>query len=177
MQSAKEIIFAGFITPLTIETDMDIYKDSLDALEVPVVFDENDIFSCDINREQNDGKEPLQLVVFRNQEEISLAISVVIGEPIPAGLSSEFITLLAEQALEPLRGGIGIGIYPGTNHLTVYKIVQLSCQPKSIVMEAIESLVNIAEKWESQLLAENLNTSQEQTTIKRHRDGFYMLKP
>ncbi|WP_155961412.1 type III secretion system chaperone [Edwardsiella ictaluri] len=135
---------------------MDIFEESLSPLGVSVVFDENNLFSCEINQESTEGRgrAPWQLTVYRDQDDISLAISIVLGTPLPDNPTPDFITLLGEQAIEPLRGGVGIGIYPGTSQLAVYQRVQLSGKPTGIVIEAIKSLFAIAEEWESLLSPE-----------------------
>ncbi|WFO13042.1 hypothetical protein [Edwardsiella ictaluri] len=144
---------------------MDIFEESLSPLGVSVVFDENNLFSCEINQESTEGRgrAPWQLTVYRDQDDISLAISIVLGTPLPDNPTPDFITLLGEQAIEPLRGGVGIGIYPGTSQLAVYQRVQLSGKPTGIVMEAIKSLFAIAEEWESLLSPERQKTPIEHT--------------
>lgn len=93
---------------------MDIFEESLSPLGVSVAFDENNLFSCEINQESTEGRgrAPWQLTVYRDQDDISLAISIVLGTPLPDNPTPDFITSLGEQAIEPLRGGVGIGIYP-----------------------------------------------------------------
>ncbi|AVZ81044.1 ati2 chaperone [Edwardsiella ictaluri] len=158
---------------------MDIFEESLSPLGVSVVFDENNLFSCEINQESTEGRgrAPWQLTVYRDQDDISLAISIVLGTPLPDNPTPDFITLLGEQAIEPLRGGVGIGIYPGTSQLAVYQRVQLSGKPTGIVMEAIKSLFAIAEEWESLLSPERQKTPIEHTPPQNQQGHFYRLKP
>ncbi|BEH98598.1 hypothetical protein KH201010_13470 [Edwardsiella ictaluri] len=158
---------------------MDIFEESLSPLGVSVAFDENNLFSCEINQESTEGRgrAPWQLTVYRDQDDISLAISIVLGTPLPDNPTPDFITSLGEQAIEPLRGGVGIGIYPGTSQLAVYQRVQLSGKPTGIVIEAIKSLFAIAEEWESLLSPERQNPPIEHTPPQNQQGHFYRLKP
>lgn len=156
---------------------MGIFEETLSPLGVTVTFDENNLFSCEINQTSTEERAPWQLVVYRNQDDISLAISIVLGTPIPESPSPEFITSLGEQAIAPLRGGVGIGIYPGTSQLAVYQLVQLSGKPTGIVMETIENLFGIAEEWESRLSADRLKTTNTPTAAPHHLAHAYRLKP
>ncbi len=159
------------------EINMDIFEETLSPLGVTVTFDENNLFSCEINQTSAEERAPWQLAVYRNQDDISLAISIVLGTPIPETPSPEFITSLGEQAIDPLRGGVGIGIYPGTAQLAVYQRVPLSGKPTSIVMEAIENLFGIAEEWESRLSADRQQTTKPPTAAPHHPAYAYRLKP
>jgi hypothetical protein len=131
---------------------MDVFEEALAECGLPIAF-ENNIFACELQREPEETV-PLLLSVYRDLSEVSLGISVTIRHSIPESPSPDFVSALAEQALDPLRGGVGIGIFPGTTRLALYQRIPLSGLPKGAVMKVIEQLVEAAEDWDSRLSQE-----------------------
>ena len=130
---------------------MNIFEESLEEVfGVKVTFDENNMFSCELKKD--DDKGALLLCVHRDLEEMSLRVSVATRNLMPESPSSEFLTEFGEKALEPLRGGIGIGVCPGSNNMMLYKVLLLGGQHKGFIMDTIESLIKAAEEWDIKLV-------------------------
>ena len=141
---------------------MNIFEEALTGLGVEVIFDENNMFSCELNNDENEEDKPLLLSFYRDDEAMSLRVSVVTRQSIPENASFDFFIEFGEKALEPLRGDIGAGICPGTKTITLYKVVPLAGKPQGHMMEVIESLIEAAEEWDLKVLnAEKGNASED----------------
>lgn len=131
---------------------MDIYESIFEGLGIDVRFDSNNLFSCEIKNTQNKSTTPYLLTAFRDTENLSVRLSLLIRETIPSMASVDFFNAFAEKALEPMRGGIGIGICPGTQFLVCYKIISLVGKHQHHGTEAINSLIEQAKQWQDKWL-------------------------
>lgn len=134
---------------------MDIYQQSISFLDEKVVFDENGLFQCELSSEDD---QVLFFNVFKNEETIQLHLSLISPVVLPTPLPDLLAVKIAEQALEPLRGGFGIGLIPDSRRLTLYKVISLSGKPQGYVQDAFEQLLERMDQWH-QFIEEIENSS------------------
>jgi len=100
---------------------------------------------------QRDDKSTIAVNLFRDEQAAALRISVFGSKPVPASVSNAFFRLFAAAALEPLRGGIGVGIQEGNEHLCVFFTLPVkNYQPRDSVL-VLEKLIAEIEKWDELL--------------------------
>lgn len=101
---------------------MDIYQQICEELGiVDLAFDENNLFICELNCTESGNEYSRQLSIYRDEIEQNLCFALSGQNELPTLIAGDFLTLLCEQALQPLNSGLGIGIFPGSRILTVYK--------------------------------------------------------
>lgn len=151
---------------------MDIFEESLEGLGIEVKFDENNMFSCELKKNEDGEVNPLLLSAYRDDDAMSLRVSVMTRNSIPKNASFDFFIAFGEKALEPLRGEIGAGICPGTKNITLYQVVPLAGKPKGYMIEVIESLIESAEEWDLKLLDTDKETAFGDSTPKGKEFNF-----
>ncbi|MEZ8107074.1 ati2 chaperone [Vibrio genomosp. F6] len=126
---------------------MDIYQDSISFLGEGANFDENGLFQCELSPDTNNHDDALFLTVFKNETTINLHISITSPVELPTPIPETIAIALGEHALEPFRGGFGIGIMPDSRRLTVYKVIPLSSKPQDYVETTFQQLLERMEQW------------------------------
>lgn len=134
---------------------MDIYQQSISFLDEKAVFDENGLFQCELSSED---AQALFFNVFKNEETIQLHLSLISPVVLPTPLPDLLAVKIAEQALEPLRGGFGICLMPDSRRLTLFKVISLSGKPQGYVQDAFEQLLARMDQWH-QFIEEIENSS------------------
>ncbi|MCL9781846.1 type III secretion system chaperone [Vibrio sp. S4M6] len=135
---------------------MNIYEELLSGLGKDISFNEEGIFSRELKKEGAENL-PLLLTIYNDMQDMSFRISVMSLRALSNNLSPQLMQAFIEKSLEPLRGGIGIGVYPDTRYLTVYQTLPLAGSNKDVVMEVITSLVDEAESWLIKLRENEMN--------------------
>ncbi|AQS36435.1 hypothetical protein Sps_01266 [Shewanella psychrophila] len=134
---------------------MDIYKEILAELAVEQLnFDESNVCSFEIQQEKKPESAPFVINIVRNTALMELAISVTTAADIPAQISKELFRLLGVHAIGPLRGDCGVGVYPGTEQLTVFTKISLAEYRPGQIKENLAELLDKAQEWESILLVD-----------------------
>ncbi|WP_299003510.1 hypothetical protein [uncultured Shewanella sp.] len=128
---------------------MDIFSSALSGLGVNIEFDQSNIFSCALTKENEE--QGLFLSAYRDLDNMSLHLSVMTRHEVNDMLDSHFWTEFATQAMGPFRNDMGIGILEGTRKITVYQSFQLSGKPQNYAMQIIEQLTEAAEYWDEKL--------------------------
>lgn len=128
---------------------MDIFEEALFSLGVEVHFNHDNCFSCQLIEENQD--KGFYLTAYRDFQEMSLRIAVIGVNDIQDQINHVFWSELAQAALAPLRGGVGVGIFENTNKISVYQVIKLAGQPKDYVMQVIEKLVSTAQEWDNKI--------------------------
>ncbi|OCA55758.1 Ati1 family type III secretion system chaperone [Photorhabdus namnaonensis] len=126
---------------------MDIYQESISFLGNGADFDENGLFQCELSFDTNDHGEALFLTIFKNETTINLHISLTSPVELPTPLPEAIAVTIGEHALEPFRGGFGIGLMPDSRRLTIYKIISLSNKPQNYVQNVFQQLLEKMEQW------------------------------
>lgn len=111
-------------------------------------FDGRNFFDFSLQREDSST---IAVSLYRDEQAGALRISAYTSNQIPASISNKFFRLFANAALEPLRGGIGVGIPEGKHHLSVFFTLPImNYQPGDSVL-VLEQLVEHVEKWDALL--------------------------
>ncbi|AQS39377.1 hypothetical protein Sps_04274 [Shewanella psychrophila] len=126
---------------------MDIYQESISFLGDSVDFDENDLFQCELVSETNEHDDALFLTIFKNETTINLHISVTSPVELPTPLPDALAVAIGEHALEPFRGGFGVGLMPDSRRLSIYKVISLSNKPQGYVQNTFQQLLEKVEQW------------------------------
>ena len=109
---------------------------------------EGDFYSFVLQRED---RSEIIVSLFKDTEQLALRMSVHTSNKIPHTISREFFECFAQAALEPLRGGMGVGMSPGCEHLCVYHILPLAGYGQGHSLMVLENLVEHAENWDERL--------------------------
>ena len=96
---------------------MDIYQESISFLGNGANFDENGLFQCELSSDTNNHDDALFLTVFKNETTINLHMSLTSPVELPAPLPETIAITIGEHALEPFRGGFGIGLMPDSQKI------------------------------------------------------------
>lgn len=97
--------------------------------------------------EYNDHDEALFLTIFKNETTINLHMSLTSPVELPTPLPEAIAIAIGEHALEPFRGGFGVGLMPDSRRLTVYKVISLANKPQSYVQNTFQQLLEKIEQW------------------------------
>ncbi|HHG3229109.1 TPA: Ati1 family type III secretion system chaperone [Vibrio parahaemolyticus] len=126
---------------------MDIYQESISFLGNDANFDANGLFQCELSSNTNDHDEALFLTIFKNETTINLHMSLTSPVELPTPLPEVIAIAIGEHALEPFRGGFGVGLMPDSRRLTVYKVISLANKPQSYVQNTFQQLLEKIEQW------------------------------
>ncbi|EOV6293643.1 TPA: Ati1 family type III secretion system chaperone [Vibrio parahaemolyticus] len=126
---------------------MDIYQESISFLGNDANFDANGLFQCELSSNTNDHDEALFLTIFKNETTINLHMSLTSPVELPTPLPESIAIAIGEHALEPFRGGFGVGLMPDSRRLTVYKVISLANKPQSYVQNTFQQLLEKIEQW------------------------------
>ncbi|MDF4801671.1 Ati1 family type III secretion system chaperone [Vibrio parahaemolyticus] len=126
---------------------MDIYQESISFLGNDANFDANGLFQCELSSKTNDHDEALFLTIFKNETTINLHMSLTSPVELPTPLPEAIAIAIGEHALEPFRGGFGVGLMPDSRRLTVYKVISLANKPQSYVQNTFQQLLEKIEQW------------------------------
>ncbi|OUJ26445.1 ati2 chaperone [Vibrio parahaemolyticus] len=110
-------------------------------------FDANGLFQCELSSNTNDHDEALFLTIFKNETTINLHMSLTSPVELPTPLPEAIAIAIGEHALEPFRGGFGVGLMPDSRRLTVYKVISLANKPQSYVQNTFQQLLEKIEQW------------------------------
>ena len=91
--------------------------------------------------ERDDGTTYL-VTVLRDPDGMRLHLTVRCSQPRPDVLTRPLFVHLAHQALEPMRGGDGIGIYPDSDRLTLYRTRDL--RTPILIADEMASMLDLA---------------------------------
>lgn len=131
---------------------MDIFEQICHELNITgLSFDRDNILQCELRLS---AEEPaLLLSLYRNYTEMSLCLSVTTRNELPENVSADFLTRLAESAIEPFRGGVGIGMLPGHGRaLSAYKCIMLAGYMVGDIQSLLADVTEMAEFWDEQLM-------------------------
>ncbi|MCL1123364.1 hypothetical protein [Shewanella surugensis] len=131
---------------------MDIFEQSLAALNVDIHFNHEGCFTCTLKGE--DGGSGLNLFVYKHVQQVSLSLIMMGQTDIPEKGSHALLMQLGERAMSPLNEGLGVGILPNTQRISVYKKVTLLDKPLGYVMDNINQLIAELELWDRYLLGD-----------------------
>jgi len=104
----------------------------------------------DFSLQRDDGS-TIAFSLFRDEQAAALRISAYTSNTLPASITNQFFRLFASAALEPLRGGIGVGIPEGKEHLCVYFTLPVKNYQPGDSMLVLEKLIEQIEKWDELL--------------------------
>ena len=111
-------------------------------------FEERNFFDFSLRRDDNTT---ISVSLYRDEQAGALRISAYTSNQVPPSISNKFFRLFASAALEPLRGGIGIGIPEGKHHLCVFFTLPIkNYQPGDSIL-VLEQLIEQVEKWDQLL--------------------------
>ncbi|MHA0902063.1 hypothetical protein [Enterobacter ludwigii] len=133
---------------------MDIFEQICAELGIEgVKFNHDNIAYCELM--SNEEKLPLRCFLYRNYEEMSINIAVSTRNALPDNITPDFLTFLAENAIEPFRGGYGVGLLPDSEsrELVVYKCIMLSGYQCGAIKTHFAELIDIAEQWDDKLIS------------------------
>ncbi|UZE61461.1 Ati1 family type III secretion system chaperone [Aeromonas veronii] len=126
---------------------MDLYQESISFLGNGADFDENGLFQCELSPDKNNHDDALFLIIFKNETTINLHMSLTSPVELPTPLPETIAIAIGEHALEPFRGGFGIGLMPDSRRLTIYKVISLSNKPRDYVQNTFQQLLERMEQW------------------------------
>lgn len=130
-------------------TDID---QQLANMGIPTRFEQSGVETLTLARD--DGTTYL-VTVLRDPDGMRLHLTVRCSQPLPDVLTRPLFVHLAHQALEPMRGGDGIGIYPDSDRLTLYRTRDL--RTPILLADEMASMLDLAELWDSRLLEATSN--------------------
>ncbi|MBM7074298.1 hypothetical protein JQC92_20110 [Shewanella sp. 202IG2-18] len=135
---------------------MDIFEEAFSELGIEgITFGDDNVLTCELSR-QEDGRDiVLSLSAYRDHQEMSLRLSVTTQNTLPDNVPGDWVVEFGERAIEPFRGGFGIGVLPECRNVTVYRNIIISGKPKGFIKEAVGELIEAAEEWDLKLY--NLN--------------------
>ncbi|WP_133408094.1 hypothetical protein [Parashewanella tropica] len=137
---------------------MDIFEEAFSELGIEgITFGDDNVLTCELSREEEGRKIVLSLSAYRDHQEMSLRLSVTTNNTIPENVPEEFMLAFGERAIEPFRGGYGIGILPECKNVTVYRNIIISGKPKGFIKDSVGELIEAAEEWDLKLY--NLNNN------------------
>lgn len=70
-------------------------------------------------------------------------LDIDITQPIP----QDVVITLLHASTNPLIGGFGVGVIPGTDHLAVYKIIPLNILTEEYMKSALSELIEQIGYW------------------------------
>lgn len=123
-------------------------EEQLKAMGIPPQFDHDGLFSFVLQR---DGGGAVTATLHKDEPGRKLRLAVQGQCCLGGGMSPELIRELARQALEPLRDGYGVGLYPDSDRLTVYKVLELDTD--TTLQPVLHTLLSHVEHWEQLLQA------------------------
>ena len=100
---------------------------------------------------QREDHSTIGVSLFRDQAAGVLRISACTSNTLPACVSSRFFTVFANAALEPLRGGIGVGQPENNEHLCVYFCLPMGNYQSGYSVLVLEKLIEQVEIWDELL--------------------------
>lgn len=133
-------------------------------------FSDDGLLSLSFNA---DDEQEFIVVMHKDTTEMKLRICLESYQPIPLkAVSRDIFMQFAQQALDPLRDGCGIGLYPGTENISTWKVVDLS---KPIELKPIfDELVSCLQKWDT-ILAEQGDATATLPPVKHEQKVFNNL--
>jgi len=117
-------------------------------LDVALTFNENNFAKFVLQREDNSK---IIITLFKDIEQYSLRMTAHTSNAIPSPVSPDFFARFAQAALEPLRGGIGVGMNQGDEYMCVYYTLSLKNYVRGQSRIALESLIEQVEVWDAVL--------------------------
>lgn len=117
--------------------------EQLQAMGIPPQFDHDGLFSFVLQR---DGGGAVTATLHKDEPNRKLRLAVQSQSSLGKNMSPEFIQELARQSLEPLRDGYGIGLFPDSDRLTVYKVLELDTDTP--LRTVLHTLLSHTEHWE-----------------------------
>ncbi|RLV60459.1 hypothetical protein D5018_06605 [Parashewanella curva] len=131
---------------------MDIFEEAFSELGIEgITFGDDNVLTCELSREEEGRKIVLSLSAYRDHQEMSLRLSVTTNNTIPDNVPEDFMLAFGERAIEPFRGGYGIGILPECKNVTVYRNIIISGKPKGFIKDSVGELIEAAEEWDLKL--------------------------
>lgn len=126
----------------------DAFEVAINELGIAVTFNDNHFGKFVLQREDHSE---IFVTLFKDLEQATLRMTAYTSGVIPEHITSDFFTRFAERALEPLRGGIGIGISQGCSNLCLYYTLALQNYVSGQSLCALEKLVEQVEEWDTLL--------------------------
>jgi hypothetical protein len=117
-------------------------------LNIAVNFNDNNFARFVLQREDHSE---IFISLFKDVEQSILRMTAYTSHIIPEHITSDFFARFAQRALEPLRGGIGIGMSQGCDKLCLYYTLSLKDYVEGQSLAALEKLVEQVEVWDETL--------------------------
>lgn len=154
---------------------MDIFQQACAELGLgEMSFDEDNNFFCELESLDDQQSPGLVITINKNVDEISLMLVVTVQRELPEQLSADFLVEFGERAIEPSRGGYGIGIFPNSKLLSLYQKVLLSDSVDGHLKNKFSDLVDAAEIWDKklQIASEPKQVDSYSKTASIHKQDF-----
>ena len=104
----------------------------------------------DFSLQRQDNTE-IAVTLFRDERAGVLRISAFTTNKLPAAVSHRFFMHFAHVALEPMRGGIGVGVPENQDHLCVFFNLPIANYLPGSSVLVLEKLIEQVERWDELL--------------------------
>ncbi|MCG8291420.1 type III secretion system chaperone [Pseudomonas entomophila] len=122
--------------------------DQLQSMGLPSAFDR--VGTCVFSLQREDGCR-CTVTLVSDPDAMKLYLILQSWLSLPEKMSRTFFLAFARRSLEPLRGGQGIGLYPESEQLTLYRVLDLH---DGVELETeLIALVEAVAELEGELLA------------------------
>lgn len=132
---------------------MDVFEEAVSELGIiGINFGSNNLFACEW-KEENDTKESGRLLsIYRDYQTMTLHISVTTQNSLPKNIPYNFFIDFAEHAIEPFRNGYGVGLFPNSKKISIYKNITIADKTKYFIAEEINELIECSEQWDEKIM-------------------------
>lgn len=124
--------------------------EQLQTIGITPQFDQDSMLEFTLQK--SDGSE-ITITTNKDIGEMKLRISAQSSIKITNDVAMEIFLDFAREAIEPLRDGYGVGIYPDSNQITIYKVLDMRDDLDLHLI--LENLLLRIEHWDRLLLAQN----------------------
>lgn len=137
-------------------------EEQLQAMGIPPEFDHDGVFSFVMLR---DGGGAATATLHKDEPARKLRLAVQCQSTLCDNISPALIRELARQALKPLRDGYGVGLFPDSDRLTVFTVLELDTAPP--LRPVLNTLLSQSEHWE-RLIQATPPSSPAGESVRRH---------
>lgn len=131
--------------------------EQLQAMGIAPQFDPHGLLEFTLQRE-DDGE--ITITLQRDLDDMKLRLSAQCSGVLTDRVNRTSFLDFARQALEPLRDGYGVGLFPDSERLSVFKVLDLrDTLDLYSILESVLSKVEWLEAWSDSQLAERETTS------------------
>ncbi len=150
---------------------MKAFEDYFSDQGIEAKFDTRGIFTCILEPEAEKDVS-LSMTAYSDIQARMLRIAITANNEIPNNTPISFYREIAEKAIQPLRGGVGVGIFESENRVTVYQSLKISTLTKELIEETINLLVEHIEEWDKKLLNAQKRSEKSTVNTKTHAKNF-----